>query len=194
MLTGIILASGLSRRMGSDKLLLSVDGIAIVERVMQAADASGLDDIVLVYHNPAVCALAERYRIRPIYNPDAALGQSASVRAGVLAALPETQACMFLTGDQPFITAGTIDVLIAAWRECPAAIIAPVFGNRRGSPVIFPEALKPELLALTGDMGGRALIDKRPDMVRCVDIPDADAGIDIDTPDEYKNCIHGRTR
>jgi molybdenum cofactor cytidylyltransferase len=192
MITGIILASGLSRRMGSDKLLLPVDGIAIVERVMQAADASLLDDIAMVYQNPAVCALAERYRIRPVYNPDAARGQSAAIKAGVLAALPRTQAYMFLTGDQPFITVGIINLLVATWRENPADIIVPVYGSRRGGPVIFPSTMTPELLALDGDTGGRAIIEQVPDMIRCISMPDSDAGRDIDTPLDYEHCTHGR--
>lgn len=193
MITGIILAAGLSRRMGSDKLLLPVDGIAIVERVMQAADASGLDDIIMVYQNPAVCTRAERYRIRPVYNPHAAHGQSASVRTGVRAAIPQTQAYLFLTGDQPFITVGIINLLVATWRENPADIIVPVYGSRRGSPVIFPATFKPELLALDGDTGGRSVMDQVPDMVRCVSMSDTDAGIDIDTQAEYKHYTHGRT-
>jgi molybdenum cofactor cytidylyltransferase len=192
MISGIILASGLSRRMGSDKLLLSVDGIAIVERVMQAADASLLDDIVVVYQNPAVRTLAGSYRIRPVYNPDAAHGQSASVRAGVRAAMPQTQAYLFLTGDQPFITAGTIDVLIEAWHKSPVGIIVPAYGGRRGSPTIFSATFTTELLALDGDRGGRAIMEQYPDAVRCVDMPDADAGIDIDTPAQYEHIIHGR--
>ena len=192
MITGIILASGLSRRMGSDKLLLPVDGIAIVERVMQAADASLLDDIVVVYQNPVVHTLAERYRIRPVYNPDATLGQSASVKAGVLAALPETQAYMFLTGDQPFITAPTINRLIVAWRAENSQILIPVYEGKRGSPVIFPSRFRPHLLALEGDTGGRTIMEQAPEMVRCINMPDADAGMDIDTAVEYEQCTHGR--
>jgi molybdenum cofactor cytidylyltransferase len=192
MITGIILASGLSRRMGSDKLLLPVDSMPLVERVMQAADASVLDDIVLVYHNPAVCALAGRYRVRPVYNPDADQGQSASIRAGVGAAPPDSQAYMFLTADQPFMTAGIIDSLIAAWRTNPNNIIVPVYNGRRGSPVIFPAALKPALLALTGDTGGRAVMNQMPDLIRCISMPDPDTGIDIDTPADYARCNRGK--
>jgi molybdenum cofactor cytidylyltransferase len=192
MITGIILASGLSRRMGSDKLLLPVDGIAIVERVMQATDASLLDDILVVYQNPVVRKLAERYRIRQVYNPDAALGQSASVKAGVLAALPQTQAYMFLTGDQPRLGAAPINLLIAAWQNRKDHIIVPVYGGRRGSPVIFPAHFRGQLLAFEGDTGGRAVIEQAPDMVLCVDMPDADAGIDIDTPEEYEYSTRER--
>ena len=186
MITGIILASGLSRRMGSDKLLLPVDGIAIVERVMQAADASLLDDIIVVYQNPVVRKLAESYRIRQVYNPDAAQGQSASVNAGVLAALHDTHAYMFLPGDQPRLDSATINILIDAWQNRNDHIIVPVYGGRRGSPVIFPVQLRDRLLALEGDMGGRAVIEQASEMVHCIDMPDADAGIDIDTPEEYE--------
>jgi molybdenum cofactor cytidylyltransferase len=192
MITGIILAAGLSRRMGSDKLLLPVDGIALVERVMQAADASLLDDIVVVYQNPMVRKLAERYRIRQIYNPDAEQGQSASVKIGVLAALPQTQAYMFLTGDQPFIAAGTINLLISAWRAGTGHIIVPVFEGKRGSPAIFPAACRPELLALAGDIGGRAVISAHSDSVQQIDIPDSREGIDVDTPQLYEEIIDER--
>ncbi len=193
MITGIILASGLSRRMGSDKLLLPVDGISIVERVMQAADASLLDDIVVVYQNPVVRKLAERYRIRQVYNPDAAQGQSMSVKAGVLAALPQTQAYMFLTGDQPFITAETINMLIAAWRAAGAGLmIVPLYDGKQGSPAIFPAAYKPELLNLAGDTGGRALIAAHPDSVQQIEIPDSREGFDVDTQQMYEKILDER--
>lgn len=185
MITGIILASGFSRRMGGDKLLLPVQGIALAERVMQAADASRLDDTILVYQNPAVRKLAERYRIRPVFNTHAAEGQSASVKAGVLASLPATKAYVFLTADQPWLEAPIIDLLIAVWQKNKNRIIVPAYDGTRGSPVIFPVQLRDTLLALTGDRGGRAVMEQLPEMVRCIDMPDAAAGIDIDTPEDY---------
>jgi molybdenum cofactor cytidylyltransferase len=193
MITGIILASGLSRRMaGQDKLLLHVDGIAIVERVMRAADASRLDDILLAYQNPAVCELAGKYRITTVYNPDAQQGQSASIKTGVRAAAPDTGAYMFLTGDQPCLETAIINLLIDAWLERPNHIIIPVYGGRRGSPTVFPALLRDRLLALEGDTGGRAVIEQAPERVRCVDMPDADAGIDIDTPEEYNGLLQAQ--
>jgi len=186
MITGIILASGLSRRMArQDKLLLPVDGMPLVERVMQAADASRLDAIILAYQNPAVADLAAKYRITTVYNADAAQGQSASIKEGVRTAAPDTEAYMFLTGDQPRLDAATINLLIDAWRKQPGHIIIPAYGGRRGSPTVFPARLRDRLLALAGDTGGRAVIEHFPGMVFTVAMPDAGAGIDIDTPQDY---------
>jgi molybdenum cofactor cytidylyltransferase len=186
MITGIIMASGLSRRMGTDKLLLPVNGIPLVERVMQAADPSQLDEIILLYQNPAVCELARKYRIKALFNPDAEQGQSASVKAGVLAAAPDTEAYMFLTGDQPRLNSTAINDLINTWRTHKENIIIPVYGGRRGSPTVFPALLREKFLALAGDTGGRTVMEQAPDMVRCIDMPDADAGVDIDTPGDYE--------
>jgi molybdenum cofactor cytidylyltransferase len=195
MITGIILASGLSRRMGGqDKLLLSVGGTPLVERVMQAADASRLDDIILAYQNPAVAELAGKYRIRLVHNPDARLGQSASIKAGVHAAAPDTGAYMFLTGDQPRLDTAAINLLINAWQTHKDHIIIPVYGGRRGSPTVFPAQMRDRLLALEGDTGGRAVIEQAPEMVHCIDMPDTDAGIDIDTPEEYEYSTRERKK
>lgn len=189
-ITGIIMASGLSRRMrGRDKLLLPLNGISMIERVIQAADASGLDEIILVYQKPAVAECAANYRVRCVYNPLAAEGQSQSVKHGVLAASPETAGYMFLPGDQPGLGSAEIDLLIQAWEKSPDSIIVPVYGGRRGSPVIFPARYRKGLLALKGDSGGRAIIEEAPESVRHIDMPHPASGKDIDTPDDYKSSF-----
>jgi molybdenum cofactor cytidylyltransferase len=110
----------------------------------------------------------------------------------VLAALPQTQAYMFLTGDLPFITAGTINLLISAWRAGPGHIIIPQYAGKRGSPAIFPAACRPELLALSGDTGGRTVIAAHPDSVQQIQIPDSREGLDVDTPQLYEKIIDER--
>jgi len=186
MITGIILASGFSRRMRQDKLLLPVDGMPAAECVIRAADASLLDEIVLVYREAAVRELARAFRCRAVYNPDAAEGQSAAVRAGITAARPDAEAYLFMVGDQPRMTASVINRLIAAWQEKRDAIVVPVYTAKRGNPVLFSAALKDELLALQGDEGGRSILERKMDMVYFVDVEDPSAGADIDTPEDYE--------
>ncbi|MBW2554165.1 MAG: NTP transferase domain-containing protein, partial [Deltaproteobacteria bacterium] len=80
MITGIILASGFSRRMEDEKLLLKVDDVPMVERVIKAAHASLIDEIILIYRRDAINALANQYGIKAVLNPHAEKGQSAVMR------------------------------------------------------------------------------------------------------------------
>ena len=191
MITGIILASGFSRRMQAEKLLLDVDGTPMVERVIQAAMSSLLDEVVLVYRNENIKKAGEKYGIKTVYNECAATGQSASIRIGIDTASSDADGFMFLVGDQPFMNAATINLLIAAFKQDPLNIIAPVYNGRRGNPAIFPSTLKDDLLTVEGDQGGRALIEKMPERVKLVTIEDERMGIDVDTEEDYE-CVRNR--
>jgi molybdenum cofactor cytidylyltransferase len=186
IITGIILASGFSRRMQAEKLLLDIDGTPMVERVIQAARASLLDEVVLVYQNENIKKAGEKHCIKTVYNECADEGQSASIKIGIAAASSGADGFMFLVGDQPFINSATINLLIAAFNQAPHGIIIPVYNGRRGNPVIFPSILKDELLTLKGDRGGRALIEKMPGQVELVAIEDEQLGIDFDTEEDYE--------
>jgi molybdenum cofactor cytidylyltransferase len=185
MITGIILASGLSRRMPAEKLLLDIDGTPMAERVIQAARASLLDEVVLVYQNENIKKAGEKHGIKTVYNERADEGQSASIRIGIEAASPVTDGFMFLVGDQPFLNAATINLLIAAFNQDTHSIIAPVYNGRRGNPAIFPSTLKDDLLTVEGDQGGRALIEKMPERVKLINIEDERVGADVDTVEDY---------
>jgi molybdenum cofactor cytidylyltransferase len=187
MISGIILASGFSKRMEQEKLLLPVGGVALVERVLRAARASRLDDFILIYQKEEIGKIGIKYGVTTMYNGRAAEGQSAAVKLGIQAANPKTAGYMFMVGDQPFLTASTINLLLDTFLQDPRSIILPVYNGIRGNPVLFPASLKKQLLELTGDQGGRVLIDAMPDRVNLVSIDDGTAGADIDTAEDYRN-------
>jgi molybdenum cofactor cytidylyltransferase len=185
MISGIILASGFSKRMEQEKLLLPVGGVALVERVIRAAQASRLDEVILIYQKREIEKIGRKYGIKAVHNPRADEGQSAAIKLGIHTAQPETDAFMFMVGDQPFLNPSTINILIDTFQQDPHSIIVPVYNNTRGNPVLFPSAMKELLLALDGDRGGRVLIDSMPDRVKQVHIEEELAGADIDTRENY---------
>ena len=186
MITGIILASGFSERMARDKLLLEIGGMPVVERVVRAAKSSLLDDIILIYQNNRVKEIGKQYGVRTVYNDSAHEGQSAAVKLGVRESRPDTDAFMFLVGDQPFLDPATINTLIECHASNPKDIIIPVYDGKRGNPAIFPSIFRDDLLALKGDIGGRAVIEKMGDRVKLVAIENSIANIDIDTQEDYE--------
>ena len=138
MISGIILASGFSRRMNREKLILPVEGVPMLERVIRAATASDLDEVLLVYKKNVIRALGQKYGLLLVNNPHPEDGQSAAVKAGVKHAHQESLGFMFLVGDQPFLSMATINRLMSVFNTDKSRIVVPVYGTRRGNPVIFP--------------------------------------------------------
>jgi len=187
VMTGIILASGFSRRMGKEKLLLKVQGIPMVERVIMAARSSHLDELIFVYQRDEIRELAKKHGIRAVYNQHADEGQSAAVKLGVKSSHPDTDGFMFFVGDQPYLDSSTINKLIALFRRDRRNIVVPLYNDTRGNPVIFPATAKKYLLRLKGDSGGRRIIEEMSDSLKLVKIENSTVGAYIDTKEEYKN-------
>lgn len=116
--------------------------------------------------------------------PDAGAGLSASLRAGLAALPPGTEAALVALGDMPCIAPGTIRALLAAHR--PGGVTAPAFAGRIGHPILWDRRYFPAMARLTGDRGARSLLPAPPDLHR-VDVPDAGILIDFDTPDSLKS-------
>ena len=182
---GIIVAAGFSQRMGRDKLLLPVAGIASIERVAQAALHARLDERIMVFRDPAIAAIGQHYGCILVENDRAAEGQSTSLRLGTAAAAADATGLLFMVGDQPLLDATVIDRLIDAHEVRPDRILVACYDGRPGNPVLFPAQVRGDLLLATGDQGGRQCVAARPELVERVTMPESAAGMDMDTPAAY---------
>ncbi len=172
--------------MAEEKLLLAIDGLPLVEYVIRAARASRLDEVILICRHEGVAQIGARHLIKIVHNDRAWEGQSAALKLGIENAHRETAALMFLVGDQPFLTPMAINTLIDSWQENTGHIIVPLYKGQRGNPVIFPMRFRQALLTLTGDSGGRIIIEKSGGRLKLVEIDDVRAGLDIDTKEDYE--------
>ncbi len=184
MIAGIVLAAGASRRFGSQKLLASVGGVPLVRRSVERLLEASLDEIVVVLGSDAsaVGAALAGLRVRTVTNAAYATGMSSSLRAGVDALRPATDAAVVTLGDQPGVGAEIVDRLIERYRIDRSPIVAPVYrGGIRGNPVLFDCSLFGELRAVAGDEGGRSVVARDPGRVVLVEI-DAEMPRDVDVP------------
>jgi molybdenum cofactor cytidylyltransferase len=174
--------------MGRPKQLLDWDGRPLVRAAAETALAARLSPLLVVVGG-AQSQVAEALAglpLRIVANPNYAAGQSTSLRAGITALDNDAGAVVVLLGDQPFVTPTIVEQLVAAWRSSRAAIVAPTYAGQRGNPVLFARAVFPELLAIQGDQGARAVLAADRARVHLVAFDDPRPLADIDTPEDYE--------
>jgi molybdenum cofactor cytidylyltransferase len=178
----IILAAGLSRRMGAAKLALPIEGVAVLARTLAAVEAAGLPPLLVTGgHADAVRAVAPA--IPAVHAHAHAEGLAESLKAGLAAAPADWDAALILLGDMPFVQPETLKQLAGALEKGASAVV-PVQAGRRGNPAGFARTTWPRLMAMTGDQGARPLLD----VLNVVEIPVEDPGIhrDVDVPADLK--------
>jgi molybdenum cofactor cytidylyltransferase len=178
--------------MGRPKQLLPVQGLPLLELVLREVNASHVDQVVVVLggHADAVAADVDFGRARFILNADFGMGMSTSLKAGVGALGPEAERVVIVLGDQPDVTAGMIDDLLALQTTSGRPSAALDFDGLLHPPVVLERALWPELEELHGDVGCRALIRGHPERVAALQMRERGGHpIDIDNFDDYQRLV-----
>jgi molybdenum cofactor cytidylyltransferase len=186
---GIILAAGGSSRFGKPKQVLGWRGESLIRHVAKTALDAGLHPVVVVVGSSAeeVISSLKDQELRIVNNSNWINGLSTSIRVGLQSLPVSVGGVVFLQVDQPQIPVQLIRRLVEAHQATVSKVVAPRVNGQRGNPVLFDACTFPDLIALTGDMGGRALFEKYP--IEWVDWDDANILLDIDTPEDYRKLL-----
>jgi molybdenum cofactor cytidylyltransferase len=189
----VVLAAGMSRRMGTPKQLLRIGGETILERTLKNVRASQSAEIVLVVGHAAESVEKEisTEQIRVVHNPDYQQGMGTSLRAGLAAVSADASAAIIVLADQPFVRSETLNKLIACHRESRPQtvipqIIIPLYKGFRGNPVLLDRSVFAEVQSLSGDVGCRAIFGDHTEGI--LKLPVDDPGIlqDIDSRNDLE--------
>ena len=190
-ISGILLAAGLSTRMGEPKQLLPFGESTIVETVVDSMLGTKFDEVIVVVGH---CAsqiqkqLAER-PIKIVFNPDYHEGMLTSAQAGIRA-LKESDAFALMLVDQPFITSALIDRVIDAYIQTDKGIALPSYHYKRGHPVIFHRQYADDILNLGTESGGvRTLFKRYADDIHYVTVDTDRVLRDIDYRSDYERAL-----
>ena len=177
---------------GADKLMEPVDGVPLLLRQARVALATRAPVIVtLPLDRPARGAALAGLDLVTVPVPDAALGLSASIRAGVRAA--RARSVLVLLADLPEITTDDLARLLARHAAAPDLILrATAADGTPGHPVLFPEWALGGLAALAGDSGARDLLWQYRDRTEFITLPGRHAVTDLDTPEDWAAWRAGR--
>jgi molybdenum cofactor cytidylyltransferase len=193
-LHGIILAAGASRRFGSPKQLVRVDGHSLLQRTL--AHASGVlgsaITVVLGAHAAEIAETLPPGNAGTLINRNWQEGIASSIRIGVQRLPGACDGVMLVLADQPLVGEATLNRLATAWRRQPRQIVASQYGSVTGVPAIFPRWCFGDLSALRGDQGARLVIRRHADHV--VRLAHPEAAVDIDYPEDLLDIGSGEER
>ena len=175
----VIMASGLGKRFGGNKLMADFHGKPMIQRAVDASDGLFATRVVVTRHE-SVAALCREQNLDVVLHD--LPHRSDTVRLG-LEALGDLDACMFLPGDQPLLRRETVAMLLETWKDNPHNIIRPVYEDSEGSPVIFPVWAFPELKNLPEGKGGGVVMKAHPHEVLRVSVASPFELADADTPE-----------
>jgi molybdenum cofactor cytidylyltransferase len=205
----IVLAAGSSSRMGGGrhKLMLPLGARPVLTHVLEATLASQARPVIVVvgYQAEQVRALLAAYGdcddVSIVENPAYRQGMSTSLHTGVQLLLSSDykinmhgtattiDSALVLLGDQPLITPQVIDALIDARRRTGKRMIAPLIDGKRGNPILFAADLFPELLEVSGDEGGRSVVERHRSEMATIDVASATTIYDVDTWEAYQQVV-----
>jgi len=213
VISAVVLAAGASTRMGQAKAAMPIGrtGETVVSKVVRTLLDGGAPEVVVVAGahidavRAALPAFAEasagkpgRPRVRIIEHPGWERGQLSSLVAGLDAIdTPLLEAALVTLVDVPLVQASTVAAVIEAWRRTRAPIVRPADpstplgpgGRRHGHPVIFDRSVFAELRAADPAIGAKAVFASHRDRIVDVEVNDAGAFEDIDTPEDYRKVL-----
>ncbi|HSM96260.1 MAG TPA: molybdopterin-binding/glycosyltransferase family 2 protein [Rhizomicrobium sp.] len=184
-IAAVVLAAGMSSRMGSNKLLAEVNGKPLVRHAVEAALASAAHPVIVVTGNEAdrTKAALSGLDVSFVANPDFAKGLSTSLKAGIAAVPQDRDGAVVVLADMPGVSQVLIDKLIAAFNPAEdRAICVATRNGKHGNPVRWARRFFPEIATIEGDVGAKALV-AYDELVCEVEAGDDAPLIDIDTPE-----------
>lgn len=176
--------------MGRPKQMLAWQGKTLLRHVLESLITSDADEIILVlgHEAEAIRKSATELQIKVVINPDYKQGMASSLRQGLLALDPRSEAFLVLLADQPGIGPDIINHMIREFQQAnpKRGIVRPVYHGLRGHPVLIGAQYLQEARQLQGDVGARQILMNHPEDILEIDVDQDVVLKDIDTPEEYQ--------
>jgi molybdenum cofactor cytidylyltransferase len=188
----VILAAGMSSRMGEAKQLLRLAQHTLLDQVVENVRGSKVDEIVLVLGHAAE-TIKERIAIQGlnlVINETYRQGMGTSLRTGLAALHRGVDAALIVLADQPFVRPATLNYLMDQYRQSSAQIVIPIYKGFRGNPVLLDRSVFPEIMALSGDIGCRAIFGDHLEGIVKVPVEDIGILLDLDSKDDVEKLQH----
>ena len=186
----VLLAAGLSKRMGRQKLLLPFGGCTVIETVIENLRGAGIEKIHAVLSREVAEALPALPRaVETRVNESPERGQSSSLAIGLEMTGEGRDFCIMLA-DLPLVEPEAIAALLRRFAQLPPdkTLLAPWRGGAFGHPMFYRALWRTRLLSAEGDGGAKKIISLYESEIERTEAPDCHFK-DMDTPEDYKERV-----
>src|SRR5277367_6100017 len=185
-IAAVILAAGTSSRMGEAKQLLRLGEITLLDQVIENVRGSRVDEIVLVLGHEAerIKQSITTKSLKVVINDFYGQGMGNSLRTGLSAVPSGVCAALIVLADQPFVRSATFDQIIDHYRKSGRQIVIPTYKGFRGNPVLLDRSVFAEVMALSGDIGCRAIFGNHLEGIAKVPVEDVGILLDLDSKED----------
>lgn len=179
----VIMASGLSRRFGRNKLLEPFDGTSLIERILDITGDGLFDTRVVVTRTEAIRDICKNRNVPVVLHE--CPNRNDTVRLGI-EAMTDVDGCVFCPSDQPMLERESLEHLIRAFSQNGKGMFRLAYGEKQGTPILFGREYFSELSALPEKKGGSYLVRKYPEQTQLVTAASEWELYDVDTEDELE--------
>ncbi len=190
-ISAIVLAAGLSRRMGSEnKLLLKFKTESILKTTIRNLLAADVDEIIVVLGHEAdlVAEEIKEFKVKSVLNPTFQNGMNGSIKKGINTAGENANAFMICLADQPLISSKVYNTIIENFKheysKDNRIIQVPYFKSHRGNPACFSAIYKDKLMNNPSQSGARQVIEENIEKMIKITLDEESILLDIDYPND----------
>jgi molybdenum cofactor cytidylyltransferase len=187
-IAAIVLAAGLSQRMGKPKMTLPWGDTTVIRQVVSTLIAAGIKDIYIVTgaNRSQIEGELHDLPVNIVYNPQYQDGEMLrSLQVGITSIKEAIKATLIVLGDQPQIQITTIEAVVAEFIQTKSKIVVPSYRMRRGHPWLIEKSLWLEIIALKPDKTLRDFLQENRDLIHYFFVDTPTILEDLDTPEDY---------
>lgn len=187
-IAAVVLAAGLSTRMGKPKLLLPWGHTTVIGQVVGTLVQAGIDEIIVVSGatrqavHEALAGLPAQVVFNARYREDSML---VSLQIGLAALSKRVEAALVVLGDQPQMQASVVEAIVAAYRHQPRHLVVPSYQLRRGHPWLIRRSLWADVQAVSASVTLRQFLAAQAVHIQYVNVATDSILLDLDTPEDY---------
>lgn len=186
--SAVVLAAGMSTRMGKTKQLLPMGESTLLGHALENLRKTRVDEIVLVLGFAAETILQQLFLgdVKVVINEGFQQGMGTSLGVGLSGVDARAEAALIVLADQPFVQPATIDKLLQQYRRSRPSILIPLYKGFRGNPVLLDRSVFGEVMSLRGEVGCRAIFGSHSQNILKVPVEDVGILLDVDTREDLE--------